>query len=453
MVGMMRTPILLLLLAACSYAETVTFIEGANAFEIEFVTVGDAGNLTDHVTMPWGEEVTMGAVDYVFGIAKFEISREMIDVVNASTVLNITMRDMEDRGGNRPQMPATGISWTEASYFVNWLNINQGYQPAYCGNWKPNDPGFNPDNHTRSTLTRYVLPSADEWHKAAYYDPEVEDYWTFPTGSNDEPTPVVSGTAPNTAVHRHEVVGEDVLVGPADITQAGGLSPYGVMGMGGNVGEWEETAFDFKNDNIFRDEYGLRGGSWNSNHTPSSLSSSVRGKGPRGLSSSSIGFRVVMLPEPEFRLGDFDIDGEIAASDIDLLSQSSLAGESSYTTRFDLNQDFRVDQADRVYWVERLAGTFFGDANLDKKVDFADFTAMSAAYNGPGGWAQGDFDGDGQVVFSDFITLSMNYNQTAEVASVPEPPSPTLLAFVLCLPGAFRRRRHEQGISVSSCIA
>ena len=103
-------------------------------------------------------------------------------------------------------------------------------------------PAINPNNLYRNSLATYFLPSVDEWYKAAYYDPTSGAYFDYPTGSNAAPTPVASGTAAGTAVYTRPF-GD----GPADITLAGGLSPYGTMGQGGNVLEWEETDFDLVN--------------------------------------------------------------------------------------------------------------------------------------------------------------------------------------------------------------
>ncbi|MEI6538751.1 MAG: hypothetical protein WCO86_04380 [Planctomycetota bacterium] len=51
---------------------------------------------------------------------------------------------------------------------------------------------------------------------------------------NTAPTAVASGTDANTAVY-------DGQSGPADVNLTGGLSPYGIMGLGGNVFEWERN--------------------------------------------------------------------------------------------------------------------------------------------------------------------------------------------------------------------
>src|SRR6476646_9860612 len=45
---------------------------------------------------------------------------------------------------------------------------------------------------TRSASTGFVLPSNDEWVKAAYYDPKhggTNSYWVYPTGPFDPPNP------------------------------------------------------------------------------------------------------------------------------------------------------------------------------------------------------------------------------------------------------------------------
>ena len=84
---------------------------------------------------------------------------------------------------------------------------------------------LNAANPFRNSQAQYFLPNVDEWYKAAYYDPTSGVYFDYPTGSDSAPTAVASGTAAGTAVY-------DAQVGPADITLAGGLSPYGTMARG-----------------------------------------------------------------------------------------------------------------------------------------------------------------------------------------------------------------------------
>jgi formylglycine-generating enzyme required for sulfatase activity len=104
-------------------------------------------------------------------------------------------------------------------------------------------------------------------------------------------TAVASGTAANTAVY-----GQSNSTGPADVTNAGGLSVYGTMGQGGNVVEWTETAYDRINSTV-GEQLELRGGSWN---TPSvSLDGSlIRDNNYPTIEYVITGFRVASVPEP-----------------------------------------------------------------------------------------------------------------------------------------------------------
>src|SRR6185503_20049488 len=62
-----------------------------------------------------------------------------------------------------------------------------------------------------------------------------------------------------------------------------------------------------------------------------------------------------------------------------------------------------------------------GDANRDRKVDFADLVVLAQNYNATGrNWSSGDFNYDTQVEFQDLVTLAQNYNATLP-AGAPEP--------------------------------
>ena len=179
--------------------------------------------------------------------------------------------------------------------FANGSDVNDNIQL-----WQPGDAGYDSSNPYRNRLAKYVLPSYNEWYKAAYYNPNDSNYYDFANGSDTAPTAVASGTDVNTAVYD-----QSFAQGPADVHQAGGLSPYGVMGLGGNVFEWEESSFDLANSRGGSSSRGLRGGDWfNSSNV---LSSSSRyDLGPRYESLFDIGFRVATnggsgggeVPEP-----------------------------------------------------------------------------------------------------------------------------------------------------------
>lgn len=270
-----------------SWANADTFGSGANSFTIDFVTVGNPENAADSVGRPAG----VGRVNYAYRIGTYEVSEQMIDKANALGGVGITKNT---RGPNKP---ATNISWFEAAQFVNWLNTSTGSSPAYkfdgMGNfqaWAPADAGYDASKPFRNSMAHYFLPSINEWYKAAYYDPATGVYYQYPTGSDTPPTPVASGTAAGT------VVAEQFL-GPADIMQAGGLSPYGTMAQGGNVAEWNETNFAvFGPPDIH--SRGVRGGD-SITSVVETQSLTVFGDGTPQSVFAVVGFRVASaVPEP-----------------------------------------------------------------------------------------------------------------------------------------------------------
>jgi formylglycine-generating enzyme required for sulfatase activity len=291
--------LLILSLLALSYqsASATSLLEsfgsGANAFTMEFVTIGNPGNVADTTGNPY----PVGAVGYIYNIGKYEVSRDQVDKANSQGNLGIRLADMTNYGGNGLLKPATGITWYEAAKFVNWLNTSSGSAVAYkfdgSGSfqlWSSTDTGYNANNLFRNSLAKYWLPSIDEWHKGAYGNPNG-NWSNFPNGSDSAPTPVASGTDPNTAVYA-----QSYDAGPADINNAGGLSAYGTMGQGGNVMEWIETANDGSNDSADELPRKLRSGAWPYDDFLLNASSSYH----YGASSmyDFVGFRVASVPEP-----------------------------------------------------------------------------------------------------------------------------------------------------------
>ncbi len=112
--------------------------------------------------------------------------------------------------------------------------------------------------------------------------------------------------------------------------------------------------------------------------------------------------------------------------------------------------------------------TLLGDANLDGKVNGADFAILATNFNkavtGSSGWDQGDFNYDGKINGADFASLAGNFNKGASQAagvaaggdltalenfaqanglsvSVPEPATTGLFALSALSVMARRRRR------------
>jgi formylglycine-generating enzyme len=285
------TLFLFLVVFGANSSRADTFGSGPDTFEIEFVTVGHPGNPPDTTDRP----VTDGAVTYRYRIAKYEISEQMIDKANALAALGITK---DTRG---PEKPATSITWYEAARFVNWLNTSTGSIPAYKfdagGNfqlWLPGDPGYDAANRYRNTQARYFLPSLDEWHKAAFYNATAGVYYDYPTGSDSVPDGIdFAGDPFFDAVFFDGGVNPE----PNETVDVGLLSPYGTAGQGGNVREWQETAFDRKND-VANEQRRTPGGSLNDISNVLAAWNSGIGVGP-DFTGNFLGFRVTgIVPEP-----------------------------------------------------------------------------------------------------------------------------------------------------------
>jgi len=272
-------------------AELITFGSGANTFGIDFLNIGNAGNAAD--------TTTYGAVPYAYRMGKYEISQDAITKATASGMADVTA------GAWTGNQPAATINWYEAAAFVNWLNTSTGKTAAYnltfSGSWSmqlwSSEQAWTAGgtNLYRNKNAHYFLPSENEWYKAAYYNAAGTNYFLYPTASSSAPTAVASGTNAGTAVYDGGAV-----TNPAAVTLAGGLSPYGTMGQGGNVWEWNESAADGSNSSSSEIRV-FRGGSWG-DAGPDLRSSERIGVGPE-LEGNFLGFRVASvdvapIPEP-----------------------------------------------------------------------------------------------------------------------------------------------------------
>jgi len=266
-------------------AQADTFGSGVNTFTLDFVNIGNAGNAAD--------TTGYGAVPYGYRMGVYEISQDVITKATASGMANVTA------GAWTGNQPAANISWYEAAAFVNWLNTSTGHQAAYnltfSGSWSMTlwSSGdawqAGGENLYRHKDAFYFLPSENEWYKAAYYNPAGSNYFLYPTASSTAPTAVASGTSAGTAVYNN------AAAVPAIVDSAGGLSPYGTMGQGGNVFEWTESALDGSNSSS-SEERAFRGGDLGVSEV--FLSSSLRADGDPAFGGNRLGFRVASVPEP-----------------------------------------------------------------------------------------------------------------------------------------------------------
>jgi len=123
--------------------------------------------------------------------------------------------------------------------FCNWLHNGQGDGDTEFGSYDLS-LGLFADRQEGAT---WVIPSEDEWYKAAYYDPVNDCYYDYPNGTDDIPAEPTDGTS--TRVFNF---GDDPYWAPdgpwdyfTNIGETTGHSPYGAYDMGGNVEEWTDT--------------------------------------------------------------------------------------------------------------------------------------------------------------------------------------------------------------------
>jgi len=275
------------MLAPLTKVAADSFGSGTNAFDLEFAAIGDAGNASGGGGY--------GSVLYDYRVSVHEVSEDVLQRAVNGGLSGVTA------GAWSGNQPSAFVDWFEAAAFVNFLNTDRGFAPAYDLAWDGESWTMNlwssadawqlgGENLYRHKDTFYFLPSENEWFKAAYYQGGGTNaaYWDYPTQANTAPGAVASGTTAGTAVY-------DGQSEPAPVLFSGGLSAYGHRGLGGNVAEWTESAWDGLNNSVSEDRT-VRGGDWFGG--AEALASSSRDINAPLYESDFIGFRVASVPEP-----------------------------------------------------------------------------------------------------------------------------------------------------------
>ena len=112
---------------------------------------------------------------------------------------------------------------------------------------------------THNSGAKYWIPTENEWYKAAYYNPGLNDgkggYYDWATQSDSTPGNTL-GDAPNQAnirtstrfANSESLPKPDPLIGPNMLTSVGSISNsasyYGTFDQDGNVTEWNESIYD-----------------------------------------------------------------------------------------------------------------------------------------------------------------------------------------------------------------
>ena len=158
-------------------------------------------------------------------------------------------------------------------------------------------------------------------------------------------------------------------------------------------------------------------------------------------------------PRPNSNPCDLTGDSLCDALDIDAIAVAVLEGSTD--SKFDVDQNGTVEDADRVHYVEVELFTWIGDSDLDGEFGTQDLVKILIAglyeddIDGNAGWAAGDWNGDLDFTTQDFVAalISGGYElgprQVAAVSAVPEPSS--LVLSLLALVGLLHCRRTVAG--------
>ena len=154
-------------------------------------------------------------------------------------------------------------------------------------------------------------------------------------------------------------------------------------------------------------------------------------------------FSIVSVGAPAL-LCDLNASNDCDAVDIDLMAAAVRDGTVDSKFNVDGLGNPNIPNDDDYEFLvtdSTMFSTGFGDADLNKIVNFNDFVSLSNSFGTTGtGWATGNFNTDTTTNFKDFVRLSNNFGQSFGAGSnVPEPAAIGVLG-VLAV-AVLRKRR------------
>jgi formylglycine-generating enzyme required for sulfatase activity len=306
---------------------------------IDFVTISQPGNA------PWtgngGFNNNKGQVNYEYRIGRFEVTTaQWAEFMNAAldrpsddhiphafaptewggvptTPINPGGQRFNVPAGNA-MLPAGGIDWRTCAIYCNWLHNNKSSDRSafLSGAYDVSTFGYIgttifTDQVSRSPGARYYIPSADEWMKAAHWNPNRNGPglggWDLYSNGSDNPYTygppgvLVNGqpAMANAGWDRFSFPGHDpynVALG----AYTGVTSPWGLFDVAGGTSEWTEATYQISDEPGPRFRF-FEGSAW----TWGFGNSSDHVRNPRGAEAPSffgfdMGFRVAaaVVPAP-----------------------------------------------------------------------------------------------------------------------------------------------------------
>jgi formylglycine-generating enzyme required for sulfatase activity len=208
-----------------------------------YVEIGDPNNTGDGVFTKYG------AVDHVFEIGTHEIT------YGQWTAFRNARPDVPNTGGTAENhwvvnyggddnYPVVNVSLVEATLYANWLTSGDPNDGVYY--YIAGDPFVSPytaypqadrELALKTWGTIHVLPTENEWYKAAYY--EGGNRWSdYSDGSDDTTTseePIEKWSRGDSPEHGWNYESEYMRT-----ALAGALEQNGTINLNGNVFEWME---------------------------------------------------------------------------------------------------------------------------------------------------------------------------------------------------------------------
>ena len=267
--------------SAFDQAIAVSITHSNTTVNMDFVTIGNPGNPAD--------STGYGAVDYQYQIGTKEVSiNQFMTAYGADNRVGSGDEDewFSSEGG---VAPAVLVSFYESMKYANWLTSGDAYDGAYQFNSSGTLTAVDRDAAVTTYGTVFVVPSEDEWYKAAYYRP-VNDgtYSRYPNGSDDQ-SDLIQG-APNGWNYYD---GDFANGNRPWVTGSGALEQNGTYDMMGNVWEMNESAFDGVLD-VMAENRVVRGGAYGINGLTSQDSSNRYSRSPT-TTGVARGFRIAVL--------------------------------------------------------------------------------------------------------------------------------------------------------------
>ena len=297
---------------------------------VETVPVGNTGNVGEWsgsgVPGGAGPDRICGAVDYAYDMGTFEVTAgqytAFLNAVAATDTFGLYNPGMGNgayacgiqRTGSPgsyayavtsdwTDRPVAFASWGDAARFANWMHHGQptglqGPNTTETGSYTVNGALTDAELAaiTREPDASWVIPTEDEWYKAAYHhnNGPTADYFDYPTTHDAIPSNDLLSPDPGNNANFFD--GTTYTIGsPYWRTAVGAFnnseSPYGTFDQGGNVWEWNEAVFA-------DDKRGLRGGSFINVDAVDLHAGRRRADISPSSESGNIGFRLAYLPEP-----------------------------------------------------------------------------------------------------------------------------------------------------------